>query len=70
MSGLSVKTVNFLTVSEAVRGDVGPLWQCSLPAGLEANHIEHEAHCSFTYLKVRLEAVVVDDDNCMFLSKT
>ena len=43
---------------------MGPLWQCSLPADLEANYIEQEARCSFTYLKVGLEAVVVDDDDC------
>ena len=43
---------------------MGPLWQCSLPADLEANYIEQEARSSESYLKARLEAVVVDDDNC------
>ena len=33
-------------------------------AGLEANYIEQEAPSSELYLKVKLEAVVVDDDNC------
>lgn len=43
---------------------MAPVGSAVFLADLEANYIEQEAPSSESYLKVKLEAVVVEDDNC------